>query len=236
MKKHLPNIITLFNLLSGLIALLFVFQQKWEFVFGFVLLGIAFDFIDGLTARYLKVSSEMGLQLDSLADMITSGIVPSFTMFFLIKNSLNLKGDVIFSSDLIDLLPLFGFAVALGSAWRLAKFNIDERQTSSFIGLPTPANTLFIVSLPIIFYHYNYDFTPYIYRPGILIFLSLLSAYALNMEVPLFSLKFKNFAWKNNLEKYLLIIVSLLLLIGLQIAAIPVIILVYIILSLAFKK
>jgi len=148
MKKHIPNIITLFNLSSGLIALFFVFQKQWMLAASFVLLGILFDFFDGLAARSLNVSSEVGLQLDSLADMITSGVVPAFAMFFMLQDSLHIDLMHSFVFDSIHLLPFIGFLIALGSAYRLAKFNVDTRQTSSFIGLPTPANTLFIMSLP----------------------------------------------------------------------------------------
>ncbi len=237
MKKHIPNIITLFNLLSGLIALFFVFQQKWELVFIFVVLGILFDFADGLVARSIGAGSEMGLQLDSLADMITSGIVPAFTMFFLIENSLSVHTFYDFQLDIKHLLPVTGLFIALGSAWRLAKFNIDDRQTSSFIGLPTPANALFIISWAVIIYQEKDEMIADLMSDTfVLVTISLLSAFALNMEVHLFSLKFKTFDFKKNIEKYILVIVSVILLFWLKIGAIPIIIVFYILLSLLTKK
>ena len=237
MKKYIPNIITLFNLLSGLIALLFVFQQKWLLVFTFVILGILFDFADGLVARSINASSEMGLQLDSLADMVTSGVVPGFTMFFMIENSLNIHTIYNFKPELKYFLPFVGLLIILGSAWRLAKFNIDERQTSSFVGLPTPANALFIISWAVIIFNYENEFlVDLMSKTLVLIVISLLSTFALNMEVQLFSLKFKNFSLKNNKEKYILIIFSIIIFAWLKIGSIPIIIIFYILLSIITKK
>ena len=236
MKKHIPNLITLLNLSSGMIAIFFIFQKDWLWAAGFVLLGIFFDFFDGLAARSLKVSSEMGLQLDSLADMITSGMAPAFAMFFLLQDALgvDLSKGIVF--DFNHLLPFLGFVIALGSALRLAKFNIDERQTSSFIGLPTPANTLFILSLPLIVYHQNIkSLTHFILNPYTLIIVSLFSAYILNAEMPLFSLKFKDFTWKNNSEKYILIILSIVLIPLIKFVSVPIIIIIYLLLSLLYK-
>jgi CDP-diacylglycerol--serine O-phosphatidyltransferase len=139
MKKQIPNLITLLNLLSGCIALVFVSQDNFWFAFYFVCLGIFFDFFDGFFARIFKVQSPLGVQLDSLADMVTSGVVPGFVMLKMLSE---------LSSEAF--LPYFGFIITLGSCYRLAKFNIDTRQTDSFIGLPTPANALFILSLPLI--------------------------------------------------------------------------------------
>jgi len=237
MKKYIPNIITLFNLLSGLIALIFVFQQDWLWATGFVLLGILFDFFDGLAARKLGVSSALGLQLDSLADMVTSGVVPGFVMYFLLRDALHITSQEDLHISTQQLIPFVGLLVTLGSALRLAKFNIDERQTSSFIGLPTPANTLFIVSLPLIAYYQNdFDLKSIIVHPVTLVIISLLSAYMLNAELPLFSLKFKNFNWKQNREKFILIILSIISIPLLKFIAIPVIIIIYILLSLVFKS
>ena len=145
-KKHIPNVITLINLLCGCIALVFAVDLNFDMVFYFVALGIFFDFFDGFFARLFNVSSPLGLQLDSLADMVTSGVVPGFVMFHLLQQSQNPL-----SNNLI--LPYLGFIITLGSCYRLANFNIDTRQTDSFIGLPTPANTLFIVSLPLVLKH-----------------------------------------------------------------------------------
>ncbi len=237
MKKHIPNLITMLNLSSGMIAIFFIFQRDWLWAAGFVLLGIFFDFFDGLAARTFKVSSEMGLQLDSLADMVTSGLAPAFAMFFLLQDALgvNLSEGIYFDNN--HLLPFFGFIIALGSALRLAKFNIDERQTSSFIGLPTPANSLLILSLPLIVYHQNFErLNHFILNPYTLIIISIFSAYILNAEMPLFSLKFKNFSWKDNSEKYILIFLSIILIPLFKFVSVPIIIFIYLLLSLIYKR
>jgi len=232
MKKNIPNYITLLNLLSGLIALFFIFQKQWEMAFLFLFIGILFDFIDGLVARKLNISSDMGLQLDSLADMVTSGVVPAFVLFFMISASLNLNLQQIDFSNLKYFLPLFAFVVALGSAWRLAVFNTDERQTTNFIGLPTPANALFIVSLPLVLMQTKSIWIKdLLSNPFVLIAIALISAYLLNMNKELFSLKFKDFSWKNNKKKYVLLILSVFLLLFLKIQAVPLIIILYILLS-----
>jgi len=231
--KYIPNFLTLLNLTSGLIALFFVFKQNWFLVAFFVALGIFFDFFDGLAARSFKVSSELGLQLDSLADMVTSGVVPAFVLSFLLADSLHISllQDNHFTK--LHLWSFFGLIVALASAYRLAKFNIDTRQTSSFIGLPTPANALFIVSLPLIIYNQHYTFLS---NPYLLTVIALLSAYLLNAEIPLFSLKFKNFSWQQNWQKYTIIILSIILLAFFNFLAVPIIIIIYILLSLIPNK
>ncbi len=236
MRKTIPNIITLFNLLSGLIALFFVFKKDWFWAALFVSIGIFFDFFDGLFARKLSVSSKLGLELDSLADMVTSGVVPAFTLFFLLQEALQIDLMNSFTMDGQHLWPFLSFTVALASALRLAKFNIDERQTTSFIGLPTPANALFIMSLPLIAHNKNYQaVSGLILNPYTLSLIIILSSWILNAELPLFSLKFKDYTWKNNKEKYVLLIISILLFIFLKFVAFPVIIILYIILSFIFK-
>ncbi len=235
LTKHIPNILTLLNLSSGLIALLYVFKQNWFWVAFFVSLGIFFDFFDGLAARTFKVSSPLGLQLDSLADMVTSGVVPAFVMSFLLAHSLNIS-LLEPSGNVKYYWALSGLIIALASAYRLAKFNIDSRQSTSFIGLPTPANALFIISLALIIFNEEYQaISRFLNNPYLLSLLTILSAYLLNAEIPLFSLKFKDFSWQNNQSKYILIFSSILLISFLSYAAIPLIILLYIILSLSFK-
>jgi len=236
MRKTIPNIITLFNLLSGLIAIFFVFKKDWFWAALFVGAGIFFDFFDGLFARKLSVSSKLGLELDSLADMVTSGVVPAFALFFLLQESLHIDLMNSFTINGQSLWPFLSFMVALASALRLAKFNIDERQTTSFIGLPTPANALFIMSLPLIAHNKNYQaVSSFIINPYTLSLIIILSSWILNAELPLFSLKFKDYSWKNNKEKYILLFTSILLFVFLKFAAFPVIIILYIILSFIFK-
>lgn len=236
MKQHVPNFITLLNLFSGCVAVVFAVQNKLELAALFVFLGIFFDFLDGLAARLLKVQSELGVQLDSLADMITSGLVPGIVMFQLLKMSHTGGWNAGFIGNEIDLFPFFGFAITLASAYRLAKFNIDENQVSSFIGLPTPANTLLILSLPLILLYHNNDFlNGLILNEWFLIVITLLSAFLLNARIELFALKFKSWQFKGNEMRYLFIIGSLILLLTLQFLSIPVIIVLYILMSLLSK-
>jgi len=239
MKKHIPNFITLLNLFCGCIAVVFAVMNQLEFAAIFVFLGIFFDFLDGFAARILNVKSEIGVQLDSLADMVTSGVVPGIAMFQLLnmaqKGGWNL--DLLGMHTDVGLLPLFGFIITLASAYRLAKFNVDEDQVSSFLGLPTPANTILILSLPLIlFYQNNETLNGIILNQWFLIGLTILSAYLLNSRIELFALKFKNWSFKDNGIKYLFLIGSLVLLLTMKFLAIPVIIIFYILASLLSKK
>jgi CDP-diacylglycerol--serine O-phosphatidyltransferase len=239
MKKHIPNIITLLNLFCGSIAVLFAVEGNLFMAAVFVILGIVFDFFDGFAARILDVKSELGLQLDSLADMITSGVVPGIVLFKLFEKSL---GDFPYSYDftskewndnITSIVPLVGLLVTLASCYRLANFNIDSRQTESFIGLPTPANTLFILSLPMILLTNDVAWVnDLILNPWFLIGLTLFSCYMLNAEIPLFSLKMKTYGFKENAVKYVFLIVSVIMLILLQFMAIPLIIVLYVLISL----
>ncbi|MDT0606952.1 CDP-alcohol phosphatidyltransferase family protein [Croceitalea rosinachiae] len=239
MKKHIPNFITLLNLFCGCIATVFAVMNQLEFAAIFVFLGIFFDFLDGFAARILEVKSELGVQLDSLADMVTSGVVPGIVMFQLLnmaqKGGWNL--DLFGMHTEVGILPLFGFAITLASAYRLAKFNVDENQVSSFIGLPTPANTLLILSLPLIlFYQNNEVLNGIILNQSFLIGLTLLSTYLLNSKIELFALKFENWSFSDNGIKYLFLIGSMVLLLTMKFLAIPIIILLYICASLLVKK
>lgn len=242
MKKHIPNFVTLLNVLCGSIAVLFAVNGHMTATAFFVILGIFFDFFDGLLARKLKVQSELGLQLDSLADMITSGLVPGIVMFHLLSLtvddfSLVEHSDYLteFFSD-IELLPFVGLIITLASAYRLATFNISTNQSDSFIGLPTPANTLLIISFPLIMEHQNNDMmNTIILNPWFLIGVTLLSSFLLNSKIKLIALKFKNWSFKDNAARYLLIILALILLIIFKFAGIPLIIILYILMSLASK-
>ncbi len=243
--KHVPNIITLLNLLSGTIAAIFAVQGNLVMAAIFVAVGIFLDFFDGLAARMLDVKSELGLQLDSLADMVTSGVVPGIVMFQLFKMA-QPEGDLqpvdwTAGEDLLEwnlpLAGLFGLLVTLGSAYRLAKFNIDERQTDSFIGLPTPANALLILSLPLILI---FQPQPYlvdlILNVWFLVALTLFSCFMLNAEIPLFALKFKTWGFAENKLRYLFLIFCVILLVFLHFAAVPLIIVSYVILSMISNK
>lgn len=247
MKKHIPNLITLLNLFCGCIAIFFAVHGVFEMVAVFVFLGIIFDFFDGFAARMLHVKSDLGLQLDSLSDMVTSGVVPGIVMFKLLEmastggwsygtESSSLSFWKSFGANISGMLPLFGLVITLASAYRLAKFNLDENQTDSFIGLPTPANTLLIISLPLILLYHNNDIlNSIILNQWFLIGLTILSAYLLNCKLKLFALKFKNWNFQDNAIRYTFIIVSILCLATLKYLAIPAIIALYILLS-VFSK
>jgi CDP-diacylglycerol--serine O-phosphatidyltransferase len=229
-KKHIPNSITLLNLLAGIVAVFYAVFGNLPMAALFVVIGIGFDFFDGFAARILNVQGELGKQLDSMADMVTSGVVPGIIMFQLIlRSTSNQSIETLFTIEGFQLLPFLGLSVVLGSAYRLANFNIDSRQSTSFIGLPTPANTLFIVSLPLILAYSNSEFfVSALQNEYVLVALSFLSCYLLNAEIPLFALKFKNFSWKDNGFKYVFLILSLVLLILLKFVAFPIVILLYV--------
>jgi CDP-diacylglycerol--serine O-phosphatidyltransferase len=229
-RKHIPNSITLLNLLCGCIALVFVTSSDFEMAFYFVCLGIFLDFFDGFFARLLKVSGPLGLQLDSLADMVTSGVVPGYAMFFLLSNS---QHEI--SSHFM--MPYLGFIITMGSCYRLAVFNIDTRQTNSFIGLPTPANALFILSLPLVLkFSDSLIVLEILTNQGVLLTITLFSAYILNAEIPLFSLKIKKFNFKDNALQIVFLFLSFLLLFFFEYAGIPLIIIGYVLLSIVSNK
>jgi len=245
MKKHIPQFITMLNILCGCIATVFAVLNMLELAAIFVFLGIVFDFFDGLAARLLDAQSELGIQLDSLADVITSGLVPGIVMFQLLAMSqtggwnLDLSGTseaLTWTGFKISFLPFFGFLITLASAYRLAKFNIDENQATSFIGLPTPANALLILSLPLILLYQGNDYlNQIILNPWFLIIITILSSYLLNSRVELFALKFKNWSFKDNALRYIFVIVSLVLLLTMKFLAVPAIVLFYIVSSMVYK-
>ncbi len=234
MKKHIPNLITLLNLLSGLIACVYTFDDNIQMAFIWVCIGIFFDYWDGFAARMLDVKSELGLQLDSLADMVTSGVVPGLMVYKLLANIQSNQQVYALTPETMYMafVPYLGFIITLGACYRLAKFNVDTRQSESFIGLPTPGNALFILSLPMIAATTDSNFLiDTISNPYVLVIISFLSAYIMNAELPLFSLKInpkKIAQYKLQLVFMLSCIILLLLL---QYVAIPIIILLYIFLS-----
>ena len=227
MKAFIPNLLTLLNLFSGAIAVIFAVEGELTVAALFVLLGIFFDFFDGFLARQLKVESTLGLQLDSLADMVTSGLVPGLIMFQLL--SLSMKGSGLYA----DLLPYTGLFITLGSAYRLANFNILVDQKNYFTGLPTPANALLILSFPMILEHQNNEvFNSIILNPWFLLVFSLTSTVLLNAPVKFITLKFKTWKLSENLEKYIFLILSLVFLIIFKFFGTFLIIFSYVLLSL----
>ena len=239
-KKFIPNFLTLLNLLSGTIAVIFAMQGQLVIAAYLVFLGIFFDFFDGFFARLLNVQGELGKQLDSLADVVTSGVVPGLVLYQLLKTNQSVTffntTIVSWQTNSVEFIPFIALIIPLAAAYRLAKFNIDERQTDSFIGLPTPASTLVVLSLPLIIQYSTFDaVVNLIQNKWFLVVLALILSYLMNAEIPLFSLKFKNFSWKNNQLKFVFLIITLLLVVVFQFVAIPLVILVYILLSVFFK-
>ena len=245
--RHIPNLVTLLNLLSGCIAVIFAVKGNFIAAAIFVFIGIFFDFFDGLLARKLNVQSPLGMQLDSLADLVTSGVVPGIIMVKMIALSIGVNDVVTFedswsdtmqwSTMKISLLPLLGLLIPLASAYRLALFNLDEDQQTYFKGLPVPANTLLILALPLILEYQNNDMMNLIIiNKWFLIVLTLVSCYLLNSNIKLFALKFKDWSFKANATRYIFLILSLVALVVLQFAAIPLLIVLYILLSLLDRK
>ncbi|WP_339658498.1 CDP-alcohol phosphatidyltransferase family protein [uncultured Polaribacter sp.] len=230
--KHIPNYITLGNLFAGSVAVIFAVEGDFKTAAIFVLIGIIFDFFDGFTARLMGVTGELGKQLDSLADMVTSGVVPGVVMFKLIQSNLIADNLLEVKANQILDVPLIGLILTMAACLRLARFNLDTRQTDSFIGLPTPAMSLFVISLPLIQMNTDIVFVKdLISNNYFLIALTWVLSFLMNAEMPLFSLKFKEYSLKNNYIKYFFLLASVLLLVTLNFLAVPLIIMLYILLS-----
>ncbi len=242
-KNHIPNLLTLSNLFCGILAVKMGFEGDFYFAAGFIILGAIFDFFDGFAARLLKVSKDIGKQLDSLADMVTFGVAPGVIMFSLLNLILNPSQlsclGCIPENELTLFhvyLPYVAFLIPLASAIRLAKFNVDENQSDKFIGLPTPANSLVFMSLPLIYLENIKSFAPSFTIVLVLIFLIVLFSWLLNSKIELLALKFKSFGWKNNKLRFVFIGIAFIILIiciltKIIYLSIPIIILLYIIIS-----
>lgn len=244
MIKQIPNLITSLNLLCGCVAIIFAVSGDLVAASFFAFTGIFFDFFDGFAARALNAQSQVGLELDSLADVVTSGVVPGIVMLQLLSESFtghtmdiaNVTSDLGWNNSIVGYLPFIGLLITVASAYRLAKFNVDTRQTTSFIGLPTPANTLLILSFPLILAFQNIaSIENIILNHWFLIGITLLSCVLLNAEIPLFAFKFKTWGFKENVTKYIFLVVAIALIALLKFIAIPIIILLYIIISLVIK-
>ena len=240
----IPNFLTLGNLVCGASAAIAILTNgDFKLAFWLVVASAIFDFFDGLTARLLKVTSAIGKELDSLADVVTFGLAPSLITVEVLKGSLINEGFSIFTANILGLIPLF---MALMSAYRLANFNVDERQTVNFIGLPTPANALLWLSLPMLEYFSDKKIHLWgIYQEGIysqivdillnpwfIIIFSVLMGIMLIAPINMFSFKFKNFSWQDNKVRFIFLVISVLLIFIFNCFAIPFIILTYIIISL----
>ena len=230
-KTNIPNFITIGNLTCGLFAIIFAFEGNLATASLCIFLGALMDFFDGFAARILNASGKIGKQLDSIADMVTFGVAPGFILFhfmFYLENNIifrhSMQNNNFFPCTLALLIPIF-------AAYRLAKFNVDERQIDSFIGLPTPALAIFVAAIP----HIDFNRFPMFADLQLLTILTILMPLLLIIEMPLFTLKFKNnesIKSKVNLLRILLILSSLILFFVFKFAAIPFIVILYLILSL----
>lgn len=239
--RHLPNLLTLLNLFFGSIAAVLAVLNRLEWAALFFLLGVVCDFLDGWMARMLGVQSELGVQLDSLADMVTSGLVPGLVMCQLLGMTMSggWNNDGFFHAfpDPSGWLPFAGLLITLGTAWRLARFNIDENQVSSFIGLPSPANALWVISLPLILMYNGSEGTnALILNTWVLLGLTVLSVFMLNAPIRLFALKFKSWGFRENAGRYLFLLLSAVLLLTLQYLAVPLVIITYVLFSLGMRE
>ena len=230
MKRHLPNAVTCLNLLCGCLALTNIFAGRLEVGAWFVAAAALADFADGLLARALRVSSAIGKDLDSLADMVSFGVVPGAILGSLLAKSVA-GGGYTGPAGLWEWVPYVGFLVTIFSALRLAKFNNDTRQTTSFIGLPTPACTLVVASLPLILSHDNFGLREVVLNPWLLLGLTVLLSGLLVAELPLFALKFKSLRWADNRRRFIFMLLAAGLLLVLRAAAVPLVVLLYVLLS-----
>jgi len=219
LKRHIPNAITTGNLICGCISIVQIFQGNLTMASLFIWLAVLLDFLDGFTARVLKVNTIIGKDLDSLADLVTFGLAPTYLIY-----------DLILRSSSIGWLPYISILIAVCSALRLAKFNVDTRQSSEFRGLPTPANALLISSFPFIAQYQN-QYSEWLSEPLYLIIFVLASSFLLVSNLKLFTLKFVDYSWGNNKVKYIFLVLSMILFFVLKITSIPLIVILYVFLS-----
>ena len=219
LKAQLPNFITLLNLLSGVLGILWVLEGQPLYGAYFVILSATFDFFDGFAARLLKVQSDMGKELDSLADVVSFGVLPGILLYSLTK-----------SQTEASFLPYCTLIIPMLSAYRLAKFNLDTRQSDRFIGLPTPANALLLTTIPYLAARWP-ELSPWLSSPIALVVIAWLTSLLLVAELPLIALKFKNSSFRDNSYRYALLVIGAVCLVWLQLAGIPLVIVAYLLLS-----
>jgi len=237
MIKHIPNLFTLLNLLCGCIATVLLLENEINIYLATLIIftGIVFDFLDGFFARKLNIQSKLGLELDSLADLITSGLVPGIIIFRLFK----IPNDLTFSIISNEWFAYFAFIITISSAYRLAKFNIQENSKNFFIGLPVPANTILILSLLLIFHSSNHQIViDIITNDFLLIAVVLVSSFLMNSNYKFISLKFDDYNFNRlNNSRYFIIVISFILFFTMSYISIPVIFLIYFLTSfLAFRN
>lgn len=240
-RRSIPNFLTLCNLAAGVVSITLVIRGDLVWASAFIFIAALFDFLDGTAARLLDARSEMGKQLDSLADIVSFGIAPAIIIFMLLSAGCEGSCNVL---ERWGITPYFALLIPLMSALRLAKFNIDLRQEENFIGMPTPANAVFFASVPLVILlgHRFYpmvrlDFMQEFFtNTRALALLTVLMSYLLVSDFRMFSLKFKTHSWKGNEPRYLFLALTVVFLVSFSVAGIPLSILCYFLLSLVFQK
>ncbi len=236
-RKNVPNFVTTLNLLSGCFSIVFAFDGNLLLASWFIGLAAVFDFLDGMLARLLNARSPLGLQLDSLADVISFGMAPGVIVFQLMLNATNLPA--IYWNE-VNLAAMTAFLIPAFSAIRLAKFNIDDRQTNSFIGLPTPANAIFFASLPLVFHQAEVAGHQWIMQLlqnfPLLLVITILFSLLLVAPIPLLAFKFKTYRFSDNLVRYIFISLAIILFFAIKFYALPILIGVYILLTFVLKS
>ncbi len=242
--KQIPNALTSLNLTCGLVSIVLVMEAKDGNLTGpalLIFLAAIFDYLDGTAARLLAAYSDLGKQLDSLADLISFGVAPGIIMFRILSNPALTSSNIL---ERMHIIPYLALLIPICSAFRLAKFNIDPRQEVNFIGLPTPANAIFFASIPLILCLQPNIFTiikltfflNFFSNARILTILVVFFSYLLISDFHLFSMKFKNWNFADNRVRYLFLGTTMVLLIFFSLSAIPLIILTYLLLSMGFQK
>ena len=231
---NIPNLLTLVNLFSGCLAVVFLFSYHADYVIWCMLISLVADFFDGMAARAFKSASDIGKELDSLADIVSFGVVPGAVFFYFLFNTA--KVNYTAESELqMTLYAGLGFVFTLFAALRLAKFNTDTRQSVDFIGLATPAATIYVVGLLQIYLSNSFELSGFIAQPLVIVLNIAFLSFMMIAELPMFSFKFKSFAWKSNEIQFIFLAVSVAMLIFLKFVALPLIILIYIALSITKK-
>ncbi len=229
MKKSIPNFITLINLFCGCCALVCAFNEMYVAVFWFLFAGGLADYADGFVARYLKVNSVLGKELDSLADMVSFGVVPGAILYMMISSHPVAEGY--FYDEKLNLMALPAFLIPLFSALRLAKFNLDTRQSEDFIGLNTPSVTMFITGLMLIYEFDSFGMADMIYHPYFLYPIIIILSYLLVAELPMFSMKFKGMKWAGNERRIIFLILGFSMLFFLKEVAFTLMVCLYVLFS-----
>lgn len=237
-KKHIPNFVTSLNVVCGFIAIMYAFQSDFMQAFYFIFLAAFFDFVDGGVARLLHVQSEVGKQMDSLCDAVSFGVAPGVVLFSMMRHTLDVSLPLDFEAmPITDVLLLFSVVIVpVFSIIRLAKFNVDTRQSDSFIGLPVPANAMFIsalgallISCPVFWVR------DLLTNSSVLLAIAVFQSYLLVSPLPMFALKFKNLSWSDNKLRFSFLAVSAVLVLKLGVLGLTLVILLYVALSLIVR-